>query len=60
MMVVFCCMLPILLVWGDQPWFVHSVFILGTLSKLQIAWYVANQNPKSPRPQASSQEDTLA
>jgi phosphatidylglycerophosphate synthase len=40
MMVVFCFMLPVLLIWGDQPWFVHSVFILGTVSKLQLARYV--------------------
>lgn len=60
MMVVFCCMLPILLVWGDQPWFVHSVFILATASKLQIAWHVANLSPISPRPRASSREENVA
>jgi len=40
MMFAFCLMLPLLLVFGDQPWFVHGIFILGTVSKLQLAWYV--------------------
>jgi phosphatidylglycerophosphate synthase len=40
MMFAFCFMLPILLIWGDQPWFVHGIFILGTISKLQAVWYV--------------------
>jgi phosphatidylglycerophosphate synthase len=60
MMAVFCFMLPVLLVWGDQPWFVHSIFILGTISKLQIAWYIVSLEPKSSRSQIPGQEDTLA
>lgn len=48
MMIVFCCMLPVLLIWGDQPWFVHSVFVLGTIGKLQLAWYVVTYDAPSP------------
>lgn len=39
-MFAFCFMLPLLLVFGDLPWFVHSIFVLGTLGKLQLAHYV--------------------
>lgn len=60
MMAVFCFMLPILLVWGDQPWLVHSIFILGTVSKLQVAWYIVSVPSISSQPETSSQEDTLA
>jgi len=35
-MVLFCCLLPVLLVWGDVPWFVHLVFIIGSLGKMQL------------------------
>ena len=59
-MVMFCCMLPILLVWGDQPWFVHSVFILGTISKLQLAWYVVTYDAPIPATQSAGQEDSRA
>lgn len=38
-MALFCFLLPVLIVFGDVPWFVHAVFILGTASKLQLAWY---------------------
>ena len=37
-MMVFCCLLPVLIAFGDQPWFVHAVFIIGTMGKLQVAW----------------------
>ncbi len=37
-MMVFCCLLPVLIAFGDQPWFVHAVFIIGTIGKLQVAW----------------------
>jgi len=39
-MAAFCCVLPVLLLFGDQPWFVHSILILGTISKLQLAHFV--------------------
>ncbi len=59
-MVVFCCMLPILLLWGDQPWFMHGVFILGVVSKLQLAWYVVKYDATAALPAATNQEDTRA
>jgi phosphatidylglycerophosphate synthase len=54
MMVVFCCMLPVLLIWGDQPWFVHSIFVLGTISKMQLAWYVVTYDASSAMEQGSA------
>lgn len=54
MMVVFCCMLPVLLIWGDQPWFVHSIFVLGTISKMQLAWYVVTYDASSAMEQESA------
>lgn len=36
-MALFCFLLPVMIVFGDQPWFIHSVLVLGTLSKLQLA-----------------------
>ncbi len=36
-MTVFCFLLPVLIVLRDLPWFVHAVFAIGTLSKLQLA-----------------------
>lgn len=37
-MALFFFLLPVLIVWGDVPWFVHGVLILGVASKLQLAW----------------------
>lgn len=39
-MALFFCLLPVLIVWGDVPWFVHLVFITGTASKLQLTWAI--------------------
>ena len=36
-MALFFFLLPVLLVWGDVPWFVHLVLVLGTASKIQLA-----------------------
>lgn len=36
-MVVFCCLLPGLLLWGDTPGFAHLILTLGVLSKIQQA-----------------------
>ena len=41
-MTLFCFLLPVLIVFGDSPWFVHAVFIIGTLSKLQLAVHLWN------------------
>jgi len=53
-MVAYCSMLPVLLIWGDQPWFVHAVFILGTISKIQLAWYVVSYDELSTVEQESA------
>ena len=39
-MTLFCFLLPVLIVLGDQPVFVHFVFVVGTLSKLQLARHI--------------------
>jgi phosphatidylglycerophosphate synthase len=39
-MVLFCLLLPVLIVWGDVPWFVHLVLIIGTASKIQLTWTI--------------------
>lgn len=41
-MALFCFLLPVLLVFGDIPWFVHAVLVLGTVSKMQLAWHLWN------------------
>ena len=43
-MMVFCFLLPVLIAFGDQPWFVHAVFIIGTFGKLQVAWHFASSD----------------
>ncbi len=53
-MAVFCFLLPVLLVAGDIPWFVHTVFILGTLSKIQLAWHLLNCDKPETREQADA------
>lgn len=35
-MALFFFLLPVLIVWGDVPWFVHSVLIAGVAAKLQL------------------------
>ena len=59
-MTLFFFMLPVLLVWGDQPWFVHSVFILGIIGKLQNARYVVAYNAAPSASRAPGQESTGA
>ncbi len=39
-MVLFCLLLPVLIVFGDQFWFVHLVFILGTIGKVQLLLHI--------------------
>lgn len=48
-MTVFCFLLPVLIVFGDQPWFVHAVFVIGTVGKLQLASYFARSSKAGPR-----------
>ncbi len=42
-MALFFSLLPVLIVWGDVPWFVHGVLIIGVASKLQLAWVFWNR-----------------
>lgn len=37
-MASFFTLLPVLIVWGDLPWFVHSVLIVVVASELQLTW----------------------
>ncbi|MDX1517275.1 MAG: CDP-alcohol phosphatidyltransferase family protein [Woeseiaceae bacterium] len=37
-MALFLTLLPVLIVFGDVPWFVHTVLIIGVASKIQLAW----------------------
>jgi phosphatidylglycerophosphate synthase len=43
-MALFFFLLPVLIVWGDVPWFVHSVLIIAILSKMQLAWAFWNRS----------------
>lgn len=36
-MALFCFLLPVLILWGDVPWFAHGVLIVGVAAKLQLA-----------------------
>lgn len=42
-MALFFTLLPALIVWGDVPWFVHGVLIIGVASKLELAWAFWNR-----------------
>jgi phosphatidylglycerophosphate synthase len=42
-MALFFTLLPALIIWGDVPWFVHGVLIIGTASKLQLTWAFWNR-----------------
>jgi len=37
-MALFFFLLPVVIVRGDVPWFVHGVLIIGVASKLQLSW----------------------
>ncbi len=39
-MFLYCLLLPVLIVWDDVPWFVHLVFITGTVAKIQLTWAI--------------------
>ena len=40
-MALFFFLLPVLIVWGDVPWFVHLVFIAGTVGKMQVSFAIS-------------------
>lgn len=42
-MALFFFLLPVVILWGDVPWFVHGVLILGVASKLQLSWAFWNR-----------------
>ena len=42
-MMLFCFLRPVMIVFGDHDWFVHTVFIVGTAGKLHVAWYFTRQ-----------------
>jgi len=42
-MALFFALLPVLIIWGDVPWFVHVVLIVGIASKLQLTWAFWNR-----------------
>ena len=42
-MALFCFLLPVLLVFGHSPWFVHAVLVIGTASKMQLTWHLWNR-----------------
>ena len=39
----FLFLLPILIVWGDVPWIVHAVLIIGAASKMQLVLKIAER-----------------
>jgi len=41
-MALFFTLLPVLIIWGDVPWFVHLVLIVATASTLQLTWAIAS------------------
>ena len=47
-MALFCFLLPVLLIFGDVSWFIHAVLIIGTASKLQLAWHLATVAKPEP------------
>ena len=42
-MALFFFLLPVLIIWNDVSWFVHLVLIIGTASKMQLAWALARR-----------------
>ena len=43
-MALFFFLLPVSIVWGDVPWFVHGVLIIAIASKAQLAWAFWNRS----------------
>jgi len=42
-MALYFFLLPVVIVFGDLPWFVHGVLIIGVASKLQLSWAFWNR-----------------
>jgi len=47
-MALFFFLLPVLIIWDDVSWFVHLVLIVGTASKMQLAWALAGSIKPGP------------
>ena len=39
-MALFFSLLPVLIIWGDVSWFVHSVLIISTAGLAQLSWTI--------------------
>jgi hypothetical protein len=53
-MALFCFLLPILIIVQDSAWFVHLVFTIGTLSKIQMVWHFATRDKSGITEQAKA------
>ena len=53
-MALFCFLLPVLIIVQDNAWFVHAVFIIGTLSKIQMVWHFATRDKAGITEQAKA------
>ncbi|MDH3576250.1 MAG: CDP-alcohol phosphatidyltransferase family protein [Gammaproteobacteria bacterium] len=42
-MALFFFLLPVVIVWGDVPCFVHSVLIVAVVAELQLSWAFCNR-----------------
>ena len=51
-MALFCFLLPVLLIVQDSTWFVHGVFVVGTLSKIQMVWHFVTRDKSNLTEQA--------
>jgi len=43
-MALFFFLLPVVIVWGDVPWFVHGVLIVAVIAQVQLAWVFWNRH----------------
>ena len=51
---LFCFLLTILLIVQDSAWFVHGVFVIGPLSKIQMVWHFATRDKSNIAEQAKA------
>ena len=42
-MTLFFTLLPVMIIWGDVPWFVHGVLVVATMSTLQLTWAITRR-----------------
>ena len=53
-MALFCFLLPVLIIVQDSAWFVHTVLVIGTLSKIQMTWHFATRGKARTTEQAKA------